>query len=153
MTILLPRFALQSPGMKLLRKTQIVLFTLLVSATLWPQADPRPSNSGQSNAAPVSIDKVRISAAIAEHNLTHKVIPPYPDYAKAYRIQGAVTLHAVIDKEGRVVELKLIGGHPALVENAIEAVKQWRYRPFLLDGKPVDVETTITVNFKLANMV
>jgi len=59
-------------------------------------------------------------------------------------------LKAIIDKEGAIQDLQLVSGHPMLVPGAIEAVKQWRYRPYLLNGQPVEVETTITVIFTLA---
>ena len=72
--------------------------------------------------------------------------PAYPPLARMARIQGKVTLHAIIDKEGRVAELQVISGHPLLVEAALAAVRNWRYRPTLLSGRPVEVETSITVN-------
>jgi protein TonB len=69
--------------------------------------------------------------------------------AKAARIQGDVVLKAIIDREGNIQDLQLMSGHPMLAPAAIEAVKQWRYRPYLLNGQPVEVETTITVIFTL----
>jgi protein TonB len=65
------------------------------------------------------------------------------------RISGLVVLHAIISKEGEIKELSLVSGHPLLAPAAIEAVRQWRYRPFLLNGEPIEVETTITVTFQL----
>jgi periplasmic protein TonB len=65
------------------------------------------------------------------------------------RLQGTVLLHAVISKEGRIENLQLIEGHPMLVEAAINAVRQWQYKPYLLSGEPVEVETTVSVNFHL----
>jgi len=78
-----------------------------------------------------------------------KTNPVYPTLAKQARIQGAVVLHAIIDKDGNVSELQVISGHPLLVQAAIDAVKQWRYKPTLLNGDPVEVDTTITVNFTM----
>lgn len=76
--------------------------------------------------------------------------PVYPPLARAARIQGKVLLRAVIDKHGVVKELTAVEGHPMLIPAAMESVKSWKYKPYYKDGKPVEVETTITVNFTLA---
>jgi periplasmic protein TonB len=75
--------------------------------------------------------------------------PVYPKLARAARIQGVVVLHAIISKTGEIQNLEVVSGHPILIPAAIEAVKQWRYRPFTLSGEPVEVETQITVTFRL----
>ena len=85
-----------------------------------------------------------------EGNLVRKVQPEYPAVAKSARIQGAVVLRAIISKDGRIVNLHVLSGHPMLVKFAIDAVSQWRYRPYYLNGDPVEVETQVTVNFVLA---
>ena len=85
-----------------------------------------------------------------EGNLVHKVQPEYPAAAKAARIQGAVVLQAIISKDGSIANLHVLSGHPMLVKSAIDAVSQWRYRPYYLNGDPVEVETQVTVNFVLA---
>lgn len=95
--------------------------------------------------------RVRISQGITTGLLIHRVEPAYPGIAKAARIQGTVELKAVIEKTGGIQDLQLVSGHPMLVPAAIGAVKQWRYRPYLLNGQPVEVETTITVIFSLTN--
>jgi len=74
---------------------------------------------------------------------------PATPLAKAARIQGEVVLAAIISKAGTIEELQALSGHPMLVAAAVEAVRQWRYRPYLLNGEPVEVETRITVNFTL----
>jgi len=79
------------------------------------------------------------------------VQPEYPADAKADHVQGQVVLQATIDKEGNVAKLELVSGHPMLAPAAIEAVKQWKYRPYLLNGAAVEVETQVTVNYTLAN--
>jgi protein TonB len=71
--------------------------------------------------------------------------------AKSARIQGEVVLSAVIDATGQIQNLQLVSGHPMLVPAAIAAVRQWRYKPYLLNGQPVEVETTITVIFSLSS--
>ena len=70
--------------------------------------------------------------------------------ARHARIQGSVLLQAEISKDGSIQNLRLISGHPMLAPAAIEAVKQWKYKPYILNGEPVEVETQITVNFTLA---
>jgi protein TonB len=85
----------------------------------------------------------------SEGNLIYRVQPIYPEIARLARIQGPVVLRAVISKAGTIENLALESGHPALVPAAINAVKQWRYRPYLLNNEPVEVETEITVNFVL----
>ena len=85
-----------------------------------------------------------------EGMLIRKVQPIYPPLAKAARIQGPVVLAAVISKAGTIDNLHALSGHPMLIPAAIDAVSQWRYRPYILNGEPVEVETQITVNFNLS---
>lgn len=94
--------------------------------------------------------RVRLSQGVTEGNLVNKVTPLYPDIAKRARIQGIVVLQAVISKQGAIENLRVVSGHPMLTQSALDAVRQWRYRPYLLNGEPVEVETQITVNFNLA---
>ena len=94
---------------------------------------------------------VPIPEEISQGLLVNQVKPVYPAVARAARIQGAVVLTALIGKDGAVQELELVSGHPMLVPAAMEAVKQWRYRPYVLNGEPVLVQTTINVDFTLAN--
>ncbi len=107
--------------------------------------------SSTSMAAPklATPQRVRVSQGVAEGQLVTKVTPPYPPMAKMARVQGSVVLQAVISKKGNIENLRVISGHPMLVQAALDAVKQWRYRPYLLNGEPVEVETQITVNFSL----
>ncbi len=94
--------------------------------------------------------RVRVSSGVSTGLLIKKVTPTYPQLAKQARIQGAVVLQAEISKEGTIQNLQLISGHPMLAPAAIEAVKQWRYRPYLLNGEPVAVDTQVVVNFSLS---
>jgi periplasmic protein TonB len=84
-----------------------------------------------------------------EGNLIHRVQPEYPVLARQARIQGAVVLRAVISREGNIENLQVVSGHPMLAPAALEAVRQWRYRPYSLNGEAVEVETQVTVNFVL----
>jgi protein TonB len=87
---------------------------------------------------------------ISEGNLIRKVQPAYPPLARSARVQGTVVLQAAISKQGAIENLSVLSGHPMLVQAALDAVRQWRYRPYILNNEPVEVETQITVNFSLA---
>jgi protein TonB len=100
---------------------------------------------------PVTPQRVRISQGVTRGLLVQKIEPQYPPLARAARVQGEVVLSAVIDTNGQITNLQLVSGHPMLVPAAIAAVKQWRYKPYLLNGQPVEVETTITVIFSLSS--
>jgi TonB family protein len=99
---------------------------------------------------PAVPQRVRVSSGVMQGLLLTKVQPQYPPDAKDQHIQGLVVLKAIIDKEGNVSNIQLITGHPELAPAAIEAVKQWKYKPYLLNGTPVEIETQIQVNFTLA---
>ena len=111
---------------------------------------------GVISSTPVAVPKVatpqrvRVSQGVSQGLLIHRVQPMYPPLARQARIQGSVILQAEISKDGSIENLRLISGHPMLAPSAIEAVKQWRYKPYFLNGEPVAVETQITVNFTLA---
>ena len=85
-----------------------------------------------------------------EGNLIHRVQPDYPALARQVRVQGTVVLRAMISREGSIENLQVLSGHPMLVRAAVDAVRQWRYRPYVLNGEPVEVETEVTVNFVLS---
>src|ERR1035437_9876983 len=94
--------------------------------------------------------RIRVSSGVSTGLLIRKVTPNYPPLAKQARIQGQVVLQAEISKDGTIQNLQLISGHPMLAPAAIEAVRQWRYKPYLLNGEPVAVETQVVVNFSLS---
>jgi len=98
---------------------------------------------------PVVTAPVRIGGNVMEAKALDKPQPVYPAIAKAAHVQGTVVLHAIISKDGNVEQLQLISGHPLLVQAAMEAVRRWRYRPTLLNGDPVEVDTEIQVVFTL----
>jgi len=108
------------------------------------------------SSTPVAVPKVatpqrvRVSQGVSQGLLIHQVKPTYPPLARQARIQGAVVLQAVIAKDGSIQGLRVVSGHPMLTGSAVEAVKQWRYKPYFLNGEPVEVETVVTVNFTLA---
>jgi periplasmic protein TonB len=90
-----------------------------------------------------------ISQGVMEGMLLNRVLPVYPSIARATRQEGTVQLQATISRAGTIENLHVVSGPPMLQQAAIDAVKQWRYRPYLLNGDPVEVETTINVEFKL----
>jgi protein TonB len=94
--------------------------------------------------------KVRVSQGVSEGLLLHKVTPNYPPLAKQARIQGSVQLQATIGKDGSILNLHVVSGHPMLTQAALDAVRQWKYKPYLLNGEAVEVETTVQVNFTLS---
>jgi periplasmic protein TonB len=85
-----------------------------------------------------------------EGNLILRVQPDYPSIARQARVQGQVVLRAMISREGTIENLQVLNGHPMLVRAAVDAVRQWRYRPYVLNGEPVEVETEVKVNFVLS---
>jgi protein TonB len=89
------------------------------------------------------------TSQMLQGSLIRRVDPLYPPLARTAHIQGAVILEAVIGKDGTMENLRLISGHPMLTQAAIQAVSQWRYRPYILNGEAIEVETQITVNFIL----
>ncbi|HUG81897.1 MAG TPA: energy transducer TonB [Bryobacterales bacterium] len=92
---------------------------------------------------------VRISSMVQSAKLTHRVVPDYPAIAKQAGISGVVKIEAIIARDGSIKKLKALGGHPLLIKPALEAVQQWRYRPTLLNGEPVEVSTQVEVRFVL----
>jgi protein TonB len=108
------------------------------------------------SSVPVAVPKVatpqrvRVSQGVSQGLKVRDVRPNYPPLARQARIQGQVILHAVIGKDGSIQNLTLISGHPMLAPAAIDAVKQWKYKPYLLNGEPVEVDTEVQVNFTLS---
>lgn len=122
--------------------------------------DPRVKNPiiswmgpGLPNVAPppavVAPKPVQVSH-LMDGYLIYRVQPEYPAMARLAHIQGSVVLHALIGRDGRIEQLQVVSGQAMLVQSAINAVSQWRYRPYVLNNEPVEVETQITVNFTLA---
>jgi protein TonB len=100
-------------------------------------------------APPPRVTREFRTSKMLQGSLIRRVEPTYPPLARQARIQGTVVLVAVISKAGTIDNLRLISGHPMLVPAALDAVSQWRYRPYILNGDVIEVETQITVNFML----
>lgn len=93
--------------------------------------------------------RITVGGNVMAAKVINRVTPVYPPLARQTRIQGTVKLHAMISKDGTIQNLEVLSGHPLLVQAALDAVRQWRYQPTLLNGEPVDVDTTIDVIFSL----
>jgi len=115
------------------------------------ESTPPGGAAGGSPASDTSgaVSHLRVSQGVMEGLLVHRVNPVYPPEARSRYIEGDVILQATIGKDGRIHNLRAVSGHPVLVEASIGAVQQWRYRPYLLKGEPVEVETTIKVQFHM----
>ena len=113
-----------------------------------PPPPPPPPPKVEEKKPPPS--RIRVGGNVQAANLIKQPKPVYPPLAKQARIQGKVIFNAVIGKDGSIQNLQMLSGHPLLVPSATEAVRQWVYRPTLLNGEPVEVATTIEVNFTLS---
>ena len=100
---------------------------------------PKPKQTGP----------LRVGGNVQAARILNRVQPIYPPLARQTRISGTVRLHAIISKDGTIKELEVTSGHPLLQQAALDAVRQWRYQPTLLNGEPVEVDTTIDVIFSL----
>jgi periplasmic protein TonB len=98
---------------------------------------------------PKSNKPLRVGGNVQQANLLRQVQPLYPPIAKTAHISGTVILHAIISKDGTIEQLEYVSGPPLLMKNAMDAVRQWRYRPTMLNGEPVEVDTTVSVVFTL----
>lgn len=129
--------------------------SLIISASPGPQVQLLPQVASTAAAdfppAPPGVQRIRVGGNVQAANLVTKVTPLYPPLAKQARIQGTVRFNALIGKDGAIQSLQLVTGHPLLVAVSQDAVKQWVYRPTLLNGNPVEVVTVIDVNFTLSD--
>jgi TonB family protein len=135
----------------------VVVITLLAATAAFSQdqlKEPSPPQSptrdtSQSKASAPKPKRLRVGGNVAAAQLIHQVTPVYPAAAKEQRVEGTVLLHAIIGKDGTLQNLMYVSGPPILMSSAIEAVKQWQYKPTLLMGEPVEVDTTISVVYRL----
>jgi protein TonB len=115
-----------------------------------PVAAPPPPPPKVEVQKPKEIQRIRVGGNVQQAKLIYAPKPVYPPLAKQARIQGVVRLQAVIGVDGTIQNLQVLSGHPLLIPAALEAVRQWRYQPTLLNGEPVEVITQIDVNFTLS---
>lgn len=111
--------------------------------------DLAPPPAAAAAAAVPEVSRISVGGSVQEARLLNRVVPQYPAIARQARIQGTVRLAAIIAEDGTVQQLRVVFGHPLLTQAALNAVQQWRYRSTLLNSRPVEVATTIEVNFVL----
>jgi protein TonB len=111
---------------------------------------PPPDLGNGPNVAPKPLlQTLNISQGVSRGLLFKKVQPVYPRSALSMRVEGTVELLATISKNGDISHVKVLSGDSQLAKAATEAVKQWKYKPYLLNGEPVEIQTQVTINFKL----
>lgn len=115
-------------------------YTKTCPSSRWSTVTPKPPEQGT--------QRVKVNAGVTAGALEYAPKPEYPAAARLQHLGGVVLMCAIIGKDGTLKELGVLQGHPILAEAAFTAVKRWRYRPYKLDGEPVEVDTTITVNFQ-----
>ena len=106
-------------------------------------------NLGTTNATKPVLQRLSISQGVSTGLLIKRVDPIYPPTAVTMRIEGTVQLLATISKDGDITRVKVVSGERQLSAAAVDAVKRWKYKPYLLNGEPVEIDTQISVNFKL----
>jgi protein TonB len=116
----------------------------IIGGVLNTSAKPIPPSTGKSKTP------LRVGGHVRQPNAIVKTRPEYPALAREARIHGDVTIDAILDEEGNIVDMKVISGHPFLYEAALNALKKWKYEPTYLNDKPVAVEMIVTVTFQLS---
>jgi protein TonB len=114
-----------------------------------PTPSPSPTASASPTPSVAKPKKVRVSSGVAEGMKIHDVQPVYPRDARVNHITGDVVLQATIDRQGNIQDLRPVSGDPILVKSAVKAVSKWKYRPYVLNGEVVEVETQITVRYHM----
>ena len=129
--------------------SMLVVLICVTAVSLRAQSAPVPgagssSDSAQQTETPAAAAPVEVSEKEMRHFVRKKVQPVYSQFMLQTRIQGTVKLRVIVDKSGVPIKVSLVYGHPVLAPSAIEAAKQWRYKPYLVKGNPVEVETENT---------
>jgi TonB family protein len=147
--------AFAGSGFRIPRLPLLVVCILGLAASLgwwrWQQGWTELESQVPAKAATVAQPRLQVEADVMRQRLRHEVQPEYPESAQRAGIQGAVVLDAVVTPEGAVTQVRTVSGPEPLALAATEAVRWWRYEPYAVNGQPVPVETTIIVNFRLAN--
>jgi protein TonB len=121
----------------------------IIGSLAMAAAPPPPPPPPQKADAPKPVERIRIGGNVQAALLIRRVDPQYPVLARQAHVDGSVILRAFISRDGKVQDLVLVSGNPLLVHAAMDAVKQWVYKPTYLDGNPVEVLTEVSVNFHL----
>jgi TonB family protein len=106
------------------------------------------ARQAENSPPPQFLDATQVEPSIAQGLLDKQVQPVYPEQARQMRVQGTVVLHVLINKKGKVTQVTIVSGHPLLVPAAINAVKQWKYKPYRVEGRSVNAQTDVIVNFE-----
>jgi periplasmic protein TonB len=126
----------------------VLLLSGLLCASGMQSAVPSPTPT-PTQESPKQPKRIRISSGVANSMLRHNVEPVYPSEARARHITGDVLLRILIDTSGNVTDVRVEKGQPILVDAAVEAVKQWKYRPYVLNGEPVEADAPIKIRFQM----
>ena len=147
--------AFAGQGFRVPRLPLLVVCSLALAASLgwwrWQQGWTELEAQVAAKATEVAKPQLQVPAEVMQQRLRHEVRPEYPDAARQAGVQGTVVLSTFVNAEGAVTQVKTVSGPEALALAATDAVRWWRYEPYLVNGQPVPVETTITVNFRLSN--
>ncbi len=133
----------------ILRFAAVIALFLITSATLQAQDATQNATPPASQSAPPVSKRIRVGGNVESAKLKFQPLPVYPQAAKTANISGTVILHVIIAKDGSVQTVQYISGHPLLMKAAMDAVKQWKYEPTTLNGEPLEVDTTVSVDFTL----
>ena len=138
-------------------RLKIAAFALATGLLMPPNVCAQDQGTQPSTAPPAASlapnrlpTRIRVGENVQAASLLHQVVPEYPPEAKAAHITGTVVLHAIVGRDGAVQNLEFVSGPPELQKAAMDAVAQWRYRPTLLNGQPIEVDTKISIVFALA---
>jgi len=134
---------------KPIRVAGVITMDFVFEGKTEDKKEEAPNSTGAAEPDPNLPRRVRVSQGVSQGLLIHKVQPTYPPEARMNRVRGTVLLQAVIGKDGAIKDLKVVTGPPELIQSAMGAVRQWRYKPYSIQGQPVEVETKITVNYQL----
>ena len=143
----MPSGGIPAGGQIVYEKGRVVYRAEATPSTAAAERKPETSRKPVVQVADISPEMKQVPPEIAQALLVHRVDPQYPAEAREQRIQGQVVLQAEINREGRIQKLAVLSGDSVLAESAIQAVKRWRYRPYSAEGRPIAMQTTITVNF------
>ena len=126
--------------------SMLVVLTCLTAVPLWSQSEPASATGSSSDSAqqPEIAAPLHVSEKEMRHFALKKVHPVYSQFMLQTRIQGTVKLRVIVDKSGVPIKVSVVFGHPVLLPASIDAAKQWRYKPYLVKGNPVEVETENT---------
>lgn len=130
-----------------MKSAGVVALILMCVACSFAMQNPSPSPTPNADQNPERPQRLRVSSGVMAGLMIHKVDPVYPREAKKKHIKGDVLLKVLINKNGQVADVAVVKGDPMLTGAAMDAVKQWRFRPYLLNGEPIDVETVEVVSF------